>query len=601
MDKVINTFYLGENQGFGFGPWNTTKPDYQKILSQFTYPSIKNNSIDRFFDKTTGKPRPPHSDYIPERDKLPDIKNYQPVDFTRTNAQPLKPLTQEMFRHFDNYGFLHTQPKNVPNENFTPYLIRMQMLEEKAKRLEYKNKTDLENNLKMIKDKYIGNGRFKKFLDDHQEEIMNGQFPINTAQSQQLPQINNNQNNILPMYPGQMNNPYNNPMNNPNPYAYTSENTNMETAEETDGNTKKKRKKKKRKKKTKEQKHTIDSNESGSPFLSHGSNLFASPKFKTRRRSTLMDPSVGSVVNGLANSTKRSSVISPGNNIFPINPTVTSRNSGPRRRNDLVTQSQILQLREMIPEYPLSDVALQLQDQGAKVDEMVNGLNELLTEMKTKISDKLDKMLNTGIGKYEIYKNVIASGGTKKLQDAYRKLIDKEDIEIGEEEDIERDKEYEHQVYELLDKKLEEYNTYRDEDDIRRRIEEERNDIEKEKEKRAKELEALEKRKIRISCLPSIAYEGKKPKKSKSKKKKNKSKKRGKKRRVSLRKSPKRGEKDEEEQKKEEEDVKENNEEEKKNDVVNLVPVKKDEEEKENASKKKKKKKKDKKSNFHFF
>ena len=357
MDKVINTFYLGENQGFGFGPWNTTKPDYQKVLSQFTYPSIKNNSIDRFFDKTTGKPRPPHSDYIPERDKLPDIKNYQPVDFTRTNAQPLKPLTQEMFRHFDNYGFLHTQPKNVPNENFTPYLIRMQMLEEKAKRLEYKNKTDLENNLKMIKDKYIGNGRFKKFLDDHQEEIMNGQFPINTAQSQQLPQINNNQNNILPMYPGQMNNPYNNPMNNPNPYAYTSENTNMETAEETDGNTKKKRKKKKRKKKTKEQKHTIDSNESGSPFLSHGSNLFASPKFKTRRRSTFMDPSVGSVVNGLANSTKRSSVISPGNHISPINPTVTSRNSGPRRRNDLVTQSQILQLREMIPEYPLSDVA----------------------------------------------------------------------------------------------------------------------------------------------------------------------------------------------------------------------------------------------------
>ena len=138
----------------------------------------------------------------------------------------------------------------------------------------------------MIEDKYIGNGRFKKFLDDHQEEIMNGQFPINTAQSQQLPQINNNQNNILPMYPGQMNNPYNNPKNNPNPYAYTSENTNMETAEETDGNTKKKRKKKKRKKKTKEQKHTIDSNESGSPFLSHSSNLFASPKFKTRRRST---------------------------------------------------------------------------------------------------------------------------------------------------------------------------------------------------------------------------------------------------------------------------------------------------------------------------
>lgn len=551
MDKVINTFYVGNNHGFGFGAWNTTKRDYQKILSQYNYPSINNNSIEQFFDKRTIKEKPPHTDYIPSSAKLPAITaRYQPVDFTKTNAQPLKSLDINTFQHFDNYGFQNTQQKEVPKENFTPYLIKMQMLEEKAKRLEYKNKQDLENNLKLIQDKYIGNGRFKKFLDDHNEELMSNQFFL-PGQGSMLPPIN--QNNILPIYPGQQNNPYMNSLgnssnNNENIRATTE---NMETAATvpTNGSVpqgeenkkemikqlKKKNKKKDKKNKKKKKRRKEDSNEN-SPFLSSGSNIFASPGFKKRRDTAISNSTLQAGLNNNNNSNnglsiRRKSVMSNLN----VSPVLSQNQSNPKRRNGLASENQILQLREMLPEYPRSPVAIELQEQAGKVSELVSSLNEELSKMKNKISNRLDNMLNTGMGQYEIYKTIINTGGNRKLIDAYRKLIDKEETIIPEEdEEILREKEYQNQIYDLLEKKLEEYNAYRDEEDIKRKIEEERAEIERLKtekdEAKKKELEQIERNKIKISLLPCITIEGEKKKK---KKKKSTSKKR-------LRKSPRR-------------------------------------------------------------
>ena len=43
MDNVINKFFVGDINQFGFGAYNSQKPNYLKILRNYPYPSTENN------------------------------------------------------------------------------------------------------------------------------------------------------------------------------------------------------------------------------------------------------------------------------------------------------------------------------------------------------------------------------------------------------------------------------------------------------------------------------------------------------------------------------------------------------------------------------
>ena len=165
MDNIINTFYIGNTNRFGFGTYNASSNNYKGILSNYNYPSNQNRSINTYFQKQNNNIR------------LPPISAKNPrIDFSNINsAEQLKPLSQKQFQNFDNYAFQNSYTKNVPNnQNFTPALIRMQYLEDKINNLEYKNKENIQNNINDIEEKYIGkDSRFKQFLDNHQNEVNN--------------------------------------------------------------------------------------------------------------------------------------------------------------------------------------------------------------------------------------------------------------------------------------------------------------------------------------------------------------------------------------------------------------------------------------------
>jgi hypothetical protein len=53
MENIINTFYKGNINKFGFGGWNTTKNNISEIIGSYPYPSNWNRQIDRYFQKVT--------------------------------------------------------------------------------------------------------------------------------------------------------------------------------------------------------------------------------------------------------------------------------------------------------------------------------------------------------------------------------------------------------------------------------------------------------------------------------------------------------------------------------------------------------------------
>jgi hypothetical protein len=46
MENIINTFYKGNINKFGFGGWNTTKNNISEIIGSYPYPSNWNRQID---------------------------------------------------------------------------------------------------------------------------------------------------------------------------------------------------------------------------------------------------------------------------------------------------------------------------------------------------------------------------------------------------------------------------------------------------------------------------------------------------------------------------------------------------------------------------
>ena len=149
--NVLSAFYTGNDNKYGFAAYNTPPPNYLKLLSQFSYPSTRNNTIDNYFrKKETIKSM--HTDFVPSQYKLPPISDKNPlIDFSKSNAQPLKPL---YINSFTESGYTHKHQKSVPNTNFSPPLIKIQNIEDQVRSMEYKNKLVLQNSMKNIQNKY---------------------------------------------------------------------------------------------------------------------------------------------------------------------------------------------------------------------------------------------------------------------------------------------------------------------------------------------------------------------------------------------------------------------------------------------------------------
>ena len=170
MENIINTFYKGSINKFGFGGWNTTKNNMKEILWSYPYPSNMGKQIDKYFQKSNIKSEDNnkniHQNYVPSiysKVLLPKER----VDFSGSNAQELKPIYISQYKNFDNHGFINTQTKPVPTENFSPALIRMELLERKMNELEDKARLEMKKSLNEINEQYM-DPRFKQFLDKNQ-------------------------------------------------------------------------------------------------------------------------------------------------------------------------------------------------------------------------------------------------------------------------------------------------------------------------------------------------------------------------------------------------------------------------------------------------
>jgi len=172
MDNIINTFYRENINKFGFGGWNTTKNNIKEIIGEYPYPSNWGRQIDRYFQKSNIedqiKSKSEHHNYVPN-EVTKNIPISQRVDFSKSNAMELKPITIDQYKHFDNHGFMNTQLKTIPlnQENFSPALIRMEYLENKVRDIENKNRAEMIKSLNDVNNKFI-DPRFKKFLDNNQ-------------------------------------------------------------------------------------------------------------------------------------------------------------------------------------------------------------------------------------------------------------------------------------------------------------------------------------------------------------------------------------------------------------------------------------------------
>ena len=169
MENIINTFYKGNINKFGFGGWNTTKNNISEIIGSYPYPSNWNRQIDRYFQQSNvdpqGKATNIHQNYIPN-ELTKSIPSDQRVDFSKSNAMELKPISTDQYKNFDNHGFMNTQAKSVQPTNFSPALIRMEFLEKKVREIEEKNRAEMIKNLNDVNRNI--DPRFKKFLDNNQ-------------------------------------------------------------------------------------------------------------------------------------------------------------------------------------------------------------------------------------------------------------------------------------------------------------------------------------------------------------------------------------------------------------------------------------------------
>ena len=402
--NVLSAFYTGNDNKYGFAAYNTPPPNYLKLLSQFSYPSTRNNTIDNYFRKKESI-KSMHTDYVPSQYKLPPISDKNPlIDFSKSNAQPLKPL---YINSFTESGYTHKHQKSVPDTNFSPPLIKIQNIEDQVRSMEYKNKLVLQNSMKNIQNKYIGNGRFQKFLDNHKEQL-----------ERMFQENYNYQNNYEKL---------------------------------------RKKKKKKHKKKRKKSQETEIENVTPSSI----SGITGTPKFKKRS----FYSSVSSISKGRSPGRKSVNNGSPEKSLINLIPAVSTNKRIPKRRSIINFPPGKILTPNANP------VTQELQKENKTLNDIINDVHSVISDLKMEIKGKLDACDINQRNIFNNYQNLLSEGGNYKMGLALHKIINKMNIDIND--DPEKAKEYEENLKEIIDKKIKEYNVFRDNEDLRRKLEEE--------------------------------------------------------------------------------------------------------------------------------
>ena len=482
--KIINTFYTGDINQFGFGAYNS-KPNYLKLLSKFNYNSTRNNTIDNYFrKKETIKPL--HTDFIPNQYKLPPITEKNPlVDFSKSNAQPLKPIYLQSMRNIDNNSTLFSTERNVPNTNFSPPLVKIQNLEDKLQEIEYRNKINLKNSLSNLENKYIGTGRFKQFLDNNKEEIEriykeNYNYQNNITEDPYI--VYNNQNPLLDRRK-KVKSEINILKN-----SYTN---NFYNNDEISIKKRKKKHKKRRKRQLSEGNIDYDNISEDSKSINS-----STPKFKRRsiysttsavsidknslRKSKISLDKLNVKKSTASLSVPRKSVLTGRKSILMGSPPIKNLiNLVPTSPNSRKSQLKISPNKRNIISYGAGKILIpnanpitqELQNQNNILNNIINDIYSSAKDLKKDIKEKLDACDINQRNEFNNFQNILNEGGNYKMDLAIQRIINKMKIDINDEPD--RLNEYEKRFKKLVDKKVMEYIKFRDNEEIMKKIEEE--------------------------------------------------------------------------------------------------------------------------------
>ena len=430
MDNVVNKFFVGDINQFGFGSYNSKTPNYLKILRNYPYPSTENNSIDKYFQNQNNS-KIPHQNYIPNPVKLPNINNNNSkVDLSKSMSMPLKPLYPQQYDYSTNYNI--NLPKNVPDQNFSPPLIKMQVLEDRLNKMEYLNKEEFKKNMQNIEDKYIGNGRFKEFLNSHRKDI------------EKIYQQNFNYENNLPEIEEEPIIERRNDVKERINFLRKQIDYEKELIRERNKHKHKKRKKKK---------YYNDSSSSDSEDYS--SSIYDSPRFKERK----LDSTATSQFTKLSKTSKHISKKSPmsqfknSNITYNTSPKSILTKKSPRR---LILNGNC----------EASNKLLNQQDQ---LYDALNDLTQVVNDFKVELDNKLESFDINQRNSFNQYQNIL-NDGDYNLQLSMRKIINKENID---DEESERNNYYRYDLDGLIDQKIREYNRFREEEEIKKKLEDE--------------------------------------------------------------------------------------------------------------------------------
>ena len=501
MENIISTFYKGNINKFGFGGWNSTKNNIPEILAAYPYPSNANRQIGKYFQKSNvdpeGKSKHLHVDYVPNIYNQ-NIPPGERVDFSKSNAMDIKPISTIQYKNFDNHGFMTTQEKPVPDTNFSPALIRMEYLENKVRDLENKNRAEMIKSLNEVNDKFI-DPRFKHFLDHNQGKYdVFGNDPDPLDQRRQFVQ-----NNLGSM-------------------------RNKLDMEERKERKKKRKKEKKLKKKKKKKNKFFDVSESGGEEENEnelGNNTMMTTQNNGDERNGNLSRLNSGQVMGSQNITpmmtqksitnnrnqfRRASLVQSlknTRNSIMVQTKNSKRDSVARRssvkrtsikRNSLVSKQDnkneglaTIESKEIKPTKEVKEVKVcgdigysftgvnkrekELQFQTNRLGKDFDKLLNEIKEFKKVIKDKINVQNNDEMNRLNIYKDIFLLDNKAKMKFAVDKIINRSNETFNSVEYQKKiDNEKQAEINEIINKKIDEYNYNRDKTSFANKIYNER-------------------------------------------------------------------------------------------------------------------------------
>ena len=487
MENIINTFYKGNINKFGFGGWNTTKNNIPEILGSYPYPSNANRQIGKYFlknEKDESKTKNLHKNYVPSiiSQMIPPSER---VDFSNANAQELKPISISQYKNFDNYGFMNTQVKPVPQQNFSPALIRMEYLEQKVADLENKNRAEMAKSLNEINNNYI-DPRFKKFLDNNQ-----GKYDVFGNDIDPLEQrrafVQNNLGNIR---------------------------NQLDTEEKIERKKRRKKEKKLKKKKKKKRKFFGESEESGDEEeqneeegnefsagennneennLNNMTNKSGSQQFTpalTRgsikkpslgagyRRKSLMSTLVKNNTLNKTNASKRGSVKSKANGRKSVISTMESKESKEIKK-DIKKSKEVKVCGDIGYNFTAKtgkekELQYQTNRLGKDFDVLFNEINNF----KNSLKQRMDSHNNEENTRLNVLKDIFLLDNKASMKFAVDKIINKSN-EVFDNVQYQKkvDREKQEEINDLINKKIDEYNNNLDQNVYIKRVQDERDQM----------------------------------------------------------------------------------------------------------------------------